>query len=132
MKKRIVLILILIFASCNNVSSNRYISITDISLIKEKKFIIFFYTDTCKACNDALDIMERRYKNKKYQGFFVNIDTKETTISQEKISNINKRKDEEISLYSFPYLLYFNENIVVKEVYGYTNILKENLYIFFE
>lgn len=134
MKKMYLMLIIFVCLSCYSSKKEtiREIDISDVFNMKENKYIVLFYSSTCKACEFALEILNKRYQNKKYQGFCVNIDDKELTFATEKVTNINKNNIEELLIYSVPYLIFINLNCVVEELYGCTNIQKENLYIFFE
>ena len=127
----IVFGLLLSLLSCSNNKLPK-IENKDVFLVNKEKYIVLFYSSSCYACLDALDILNKRYKNKKYQGFCVEIDYQNVKISTEKESNIGKSNVEEISFYTVPYLVFICEGIIKKELYGVKEIQKENLYIFFE
>jgi hypothetical protein len=130
-KLLIIFGLLISLVSCSNNELPK-IDKDNVFLVNKDKYIVLFYSSSCYACLDALEILNKRYRNEKYQGFCVEIDYETIKISEEKESNIGKSNIEEISFYTVPYLVFICEGIVKKELYGVKEIQKENVYIFFE
>lgn len=108
------------------------IKLNEVFTINKNKYIVLFYSSTCEACINSLEVLNRRMEIRKYVGFCVNLNDEDIIYSIEKESNLNKKYYLDLVFVSVPYLVYIEEKRIVKEVYGNTNIHKENLYIFFE
>lgn len=136
MKKIKILLILFLLSSCTTkeleVKLLYEIRLNQIFDIEDNKYFVLFYSQTCPACQMTLEVMKKKYEKEKYVGFFVNLDNEEVKYSLEKEENINKSNVQEIKFYSVPYLIYIENKKVVKEIYGYAQIQKENLYIFFE
>lgn len=133
MKKFLSLILSLcLITSCTSNRKLREIKIDDLFLIKEDKYIVCFYSSTCRACLDTLELLNKRYQIKKYQGFLLKVDGLDIRFDIEKQSNLYIDNYQNVVLSTLPYLVFIEDKKIVKEVFGYTEIHKENLYIFFE
>jgi hypothetical protein len=132
MKLSKFVLVVIILVSCKSQNSLKEISYNDIFSISKERYLVCFYSSTCKACSNVIEILNKRYQIKKYEGFLVKTDDLSINFSTEKIMNIGVRHVSDIKLYSLPYLIFIKEKRIEKELYGYTEIHKENLYIFFE
>lgn len=133
MKKLIKIILSLcMLISCTNNYQLKEIKIDKIFLINEDKYIVYFYSSTCRACLDTLELLNKRYQNKKYPGFLVKTNNIDINYSDDKVNNLGVSNYKGIVISVLPYLVYIEEKKIVKELFGYTEIHKENFYIFFE
>lgn len=136
MKKILTLIICIVLVSCKSIPRKdnelKQIELEEIFKMNYNKYIVLFYSSSCEACTLTLEVLNKRMKKEKYRGFCVNLNNEYINFSFDKKENIDKNKYEEIVFSSVPYLVYIDKKIIVKEVYGYNNIQKENLYIFFE
>ena len=133
MKRYIVLVLFLFSSlSCENKVGLKEIKYDDVFNQKENRYCVLFYSSSCPSCINTIEILNKRYEQIKYTGFLVNIKDLDITYSKEKVSNLYKENINEIIFTSVPYLVFISNGSIEKELYGYTNIQKENLYIFFE
>lgn len=133
MKVFIVVVLILSsLVSCKENKELKEIKLSEVFEIEIDKYCILFYSSSCPSCIGTIEILNKRYKIRKYAGFLVNLKGLNISFSEEKVTNVDKKHIDELVFYTVPYLVYISKNVIEKEVYGYTNIHKENLYIFFE
>ena len=137
MLKIILIFFVLIsFSSCNikkeQIIKLEEVRLDDIFYIEENKYLVLFYSKTCIACINTLEVLNKRMEKRKYKGFCVNINNEDINYSEDFKSNIGVNDYREMTFNLVPYLVYIEEQKVIKEVTGYTNIHKENLYIFFE
>ena len=132
MKKLFIIFTMLMsLCSCDKKEIAR-IELKDVFLVKEEKYIVLFYSSSCHACLDSLDILNKRYQIRKYPGFCVEISGLNGVLNKEKRSNIGVASVDDLSLVTVPYLVFIKQGIIQKELYGVKEIQKENLYIFFE
>lgn len=130
-KKRLLLTLFILLSSCK---TNNLIEIDyqDIFSIREEKYFIYFYSSSCQACLDGLNIIQKRYDNKKQRGFLLKTDNLNIDYSTDIKSNINVNSIEEFHLFTLPYLIIIENQVIEKEFVGIREIQKENYNIFFE
>ena len=132
--KVLIIIFLLLFSlvSCSKKDGLQEISIQEVFSVKEEKYCVLFYSPSCYSCLTTIEVLKKRYEKRKYKGFLVNLMGLDIEFNEEKVSNLGKDNINEIVFSSVPYLVYISKKSIEKEVYGYTNIQKENLYIFFE
>ena len=129
---KMILIVFLLIKSCSINGNLLEIKFEDIFNVKENKYVVYFYSSTCRACLDTLELLNKRYLIEKYPGFLVKTNNIDITFKEEKVSNLDVTKYQDIVISSVPYLVFVDEKRIVKELFGYSEIHKENLYIFFE
>ena len=127
-----ILIFLLTTSSCKKESGLEHIEIKEVFAQHNDKYLVCFYSTTCKACEDTIELLNRRYEIKKYRAFLVKTDDLDTNFVLDKTSNIGIRNTNESRIYVVPYLIFINRGVIEKELFGYKEIHKENLYIFFE
>ena len=131
LKMFLIFTFILSLSSCGK-KNVQMLRLDEVFEVKQEKYIVLFYSSTCYACINAIEILNKRYENKKYPGFCVEINTNNITICDKKVSNIGVNKIDSFKLYRVPYLVYIYDGTIEKELFGVKEIQKENLYIFFE
>ncbi len=122
---------LILLSSCYKKELNE-IELNQIFLVDSKKYIVCFYSSTCDACNKTLEVLDKRYSARKYEGFLLKTDNLDSIYFGEKRSNLFVGNYQNIVISTLPYLIFIEKRIIVKELFGYTQIHKENLYIFFE
>lgn len=134
----IIINLVLINASFNKKTQDntlieeRTIPFNELFNQKEKKYLVLVYSSTCIACRDTLKIINAQIIKKNLIIFGINTNEDAINYTTHYFSNIGKSKSEEVYIYSTPTLFFIIEATIQKEVRGFDNIRKENLYIFFE
>ena len=127
-----ILIFLLTTSSCKKEIGLKHIKIEEVFTQHYDKYLVCFYSTTCKACEDTIELLNKRYEIKKYRAFLVKTDNLDSNFVLENYSNVGISKSEEIKIYLVPYLIFINEGVIEKELFGNKEIHKENYYIFFE
>ena len=126
MKVFIVVVLILSsLVSCKENTELKEIKFSEVFEIEIDKYCILFYSSSCSSCIGTIEILNKRYKIRKYAGFLVNLKGLNISFSEEKVTNVDKKHIDELIFYTVPYLVYISKNVIEKEVYGYTTSFKK-------
>lgn len=132
MKKILHIFMVLFLVGCYSPNKLKEIKYEEIFKVIEKRYIVLFYSSSCKACLNTLELLNKRIEKEKYRGFSVKTGDLEIKYISQKNTNIGVNNYCDIKLSTLPYLIFIEEKTISKELFGYSQIHKENLYIFFE
>jgi thiol-disulfide isomerase/thioredoxin len=129
----IILFLLFICTSCGGASSLEEEStssfeeetpslFTTSAYLLDDKQVVLFYSPYCMACKSALETLSYRT---------IDVIENQYPVQEELVSNLGVKDLNLVKIYRVPYLVYYQEEIV-KEVRGFDNIQKENVYTFFD
>ena len=130
--RNLLLVCVLSLISCRKTNKLEQIEYKEVFSLTYDKYLVCFYSSSCSACINTIELLEKRYYQKEYRGFLLKTDDLDIKFSSERISNLGVNNLEDLKIYNLPYLVYIKDKMIVKELFGYRNIQKENLYIFFE
>jgi thiol-disulfide isomerase/thioredoxin len=138
----IILFLLFICTSCGGASSLEEESTSSLeeetpslfttsAYLLDDKQVVLFYSPYCMACKSALETLSYRQEKQYFPLITIDVIENQYPVQEELVSNLGVKDLNLVKIYRVPYLVYYQEEIV-KEVRGFDNIQKENVYTFFD